>query len=410
VLFSITRDGRLMRRDDPRRGPLQLSDKVQYGVVRRVLAKDESRVIAVIDPQQGRPLVLLDAIHTGHRVSTGIGRCIPLQAQGNIPNEVLLLNEMLVMIYDYFVDVHNLDSGVRLSRFTLDTRSANHVLRWVHGRFFRSLSGNKWFHLALSSPGGRVAMIEQRSAQCVALVNRNDSVSPWALDEDGNLTPWLAQRESPPVKFDLKGQKILKLLAASHDGASIAVECGDGKTYGLQPYSGKVFEVGRQRVPFFVDGRLNQFNGSFRGLRSRIRYVAVSPNGAIVFGNQNLRPHRIRLVEGYNHMQIEQWDGTQLNKAPFTNCTRPPGVRYDLKVARFADGSRIYLDSRGLLHLKSSDPTIPEMSLVLYDHHVTGWSSNGEHCGDDFFLRPGGTKITAGKFCARIMQFTQRLK
>jgi hypothetical protein len=56
-------------------------------------------------------------------------------------------------------------------------------------------------------------------------------------------------------------------------------------------------------------------------------------------------------------------------------------VGYSLRMASWPDGSRAYLDSRGLLHLRSSDADIPEVSLVLADAEIAGWCSDGRLWG-----------------------------
>jgi hypothetical protein len=60
---------------------------------------------------------------------------------------------------------------------------------------------------------------------------------------------------------------------------------------------------------------------------------------------------------------------------------------FRLKVASWPDGSKAWLDSRGLLHLKRGNSTNPEVSLVLTDGPLAAWSSDGKICGPDFFLR-----------------------
>jgi hypothetical protein len=57
-----------------------------------------------------------------------------------------------------------------------------------------------------------------------------------------------------------------------------------------------------------------------------------------------------------------------------------------LQTAQFPNGSKIFLDSRGLLHLKSYDADCPEVSLVLADGEVAGWASDYHVCGPAFFF------------------------
>ncbi len=63
----------------------------------------------------------------------------------------------------------------------------------------------------------------------------------------------------------------------------------------------------------------------------------------------------------------------------------PQGAGYSLQVARWKDGSLAWLDSRGMLHLKSSDQSLPEMTLVLRDGALAGWTSEGWTFGMDYF-------------------------
>jgi hypothetical protein len=69
----------------------------------------------------------------------------------------------------------------------------------------------------------------------------------------------------------------------------------------------------------------------------------------------------------------------------FEPLPRNAGRRYELSVARFEDGSRAVLDSRGLLHLRSSAATLPELTIVLVQGQGAGWMSNGRTWGNTFF-------------------------
>ncbi len=59
-----------------------------------------------------------------------------------------------------------------------------------------------------------------------------------------------------------------------------------------------------------------------------------------------------------------------------------------LKCRKFIwdDGSEAVIDSRGLLHLRSSDPEIPEMTIVLALGKTTAcWAADGIVAGSAYF-------------------------
>lgn len=53
----------------------------------------------------------------------------------------------------------------------------------------------------------------------------------------------------------------------------------------------------------------------------------------------------------------------------------------------FQDGSTIYFDSRGLLHFRGSNPTIPEFTTVAApNYHSAGWCADGRVWGSSYFV------------------------
>ena len=70
----------------------------------------------------------------------------------------------------------------------------------------------------------------------------------------------------------------------------------------------------------------------------------------------------------------------------FHETESPGGAGYSLEAAAWSDGSRAVLDSRGMLHLKSSDPAVPELTLVLCDGALAGWCADGRWFGSAYFI------------------------
>ncbi len=88
----------------------------------------------------------------------------------------------------------------------------------------------------------------------------------------------------------------------------------------------------------------------------------------------------------------------------------PPGVSYKLQMAEWTDGSRAFLDSRGLLHLKSSDPKIPEASFVLAEGTVSGWCATGELWGNDYYTGQKSSKNLSNDIKNILSEFASRLR
>jgi hypothetical protein len=83
---------------------------------------------------------------------------------------------------------------------------------------------------------------------------------------------------------------------------------------------------------------------------------------------------------------------------------------YELSMAAWPDGSRAWLDSRGLLHLRSSGSMIPECTLVLADGQLAGWLSSGRVFGPVYWLHNEAPTATAQEVWDDVLiPFTQRL-
>ncbi len=62
-----------------------------------------------------------------------------------------------------------------------------------------------------------------------------------------------------------------------------------------------------------------------------------------------------------------------------------PDAKSTLWKAEWASGSKAWLDSRGLMHLKSANKVHPEITLALRDGTLSGWLSSGAVFGDDYY-------------------------
>lgn len=82
-----------------------------------------------------------------------------------------------------------------------------------------------------------------------------------------------------------------------------------------------------------------------------------------------------------------------------TRHPHPDNPKISLLTHTWADGSQAVLDTRGLLHLYSSDPEVPDVTiLAIINHPVAAWAADGTVGGHPHFLpSSGGDKICSGR-------------
>jgi hypothetical protein len=122
-----------------------------------------------------------------------------------------------------------------------------------------------------------------------------------------------------------------------------------------------------------------------RNLRHKFQSIAVHHGESLALATRRgtwleIAVHSESLVL---HPLSEPWPHP--SKQFFTPVDRSGQVGYKLQAAKWEDGSEAYLDSRGMLHLKSSDRAIPELTLVLADGEMAGWTSDGDRFGPTYF-------------------------
>ncbi|MDB5145001.1 MAG: hypothetical protein JWQ66_3714 [Mucilaginibacter sp.] len=122
-----------------------------------------------------------------------------------------------------------------------------------------------------------------------------------------------------------------------------------------------------------------------------------------------LDPHGRFLNWKENGMGAVEW--IKPAKRETMEIAHLPNLKFTKYV--WADGSEAVLDSRGLLHLKSSDTRVAECTLLLVLEKTTaGWSADGKLTGNPYFTgnRQAGVMLAADFYAAYIQPFIQRLK
>ena len=136
-------------------------------------------------------------------------------------------------------------------------------------------------------------------------------------------------------------------------------------------------------LPVNIDQALNDIVRQ-KSTRVRLRSIGLCPGVGLVFQAKRGKFVALRVVDG--RLRITgQSDNVRHSSMKGFRSLQISGVLGRYAAANFDDGSQAILDRRGLLHLKSSSPDIPEATFVLFDSNVAGWLSTGQFFGPTYF-------------------------
>lgn len=138
-------------------------------------------------------------------------------------------------------------------------------------------------------------------------------------------------------------------------------------------------------------------------------------NITIKGGSLYLDNREIQILGHSNHIKISEnlesiANGQDEMSESFT-LLQNQEIKFKKKV--WPDGSIALLDNRGLLHLKSSDDKIPQITILLILQRTSAaWSSDGKVCGSTFFIgKENPQEIKVNEFALKYMiPFISRIK
>lgn len=403
----VANDGRLLHWPDARRGARQLTARLPQGRVRCLSITNDGVARLLLGT---KPPTLVTADLSG-------GECAqtPLTASG-LQNAVALeCGGALLLLWGRTVSVYDWRTGEGRAM-----ANAPAGARHERGRFYRQTDDpNLWFAAAWDGVRVRFEPFRFVAApqQVLAVFDREGLDGPWAVLSSGKIVAPILQQEA---RLQTPPGLLNKVIAISQDGHRLWVEGqampqehDEHSWYGplwlwIDLKTGQVY----RSIPHpFLEPELDRFNRQHR-LRKRARGVQATRDGGLALLAS--RKHHVRIAwEGAGKrltlQPLTRADAAGRTNVPFVDAPSPPGTRFWLRVAKWAGGHRVFLDSRGLLHLKSADADVPETTLVLCDHgEVAGWCGDGAVCGGAFFLREPQRSDPAAVF-ANIQKFVARL-
>jgi len=113
----------------------------------------------------------------------------------------------------------------------------------------------------------------------------------------------------------------------------------------------------------------------------QVKSIKVSPSGRLAINHMELRHNA-------NKLSLESWT-TVNNVIPNLNGQESTIPGTQIRITRYVlnTGIEAWMDSRGLLHLRSQDPNVREITLVVIQNKPTAcWAADGAYCGYRYFI------------------------
>ena len=391
-LFAATKDGRLLHWDGPSLGGRQLTTDLPPGRVIGVhIDDDTARAFAVVvNPHLPTQMIIADLTS---------GRCTraELKTAGVVPVGACFRGGVCYLIHKRQVEAFALASAGRLGSAHPDIAG----LTWHRDRFFRR-AGGAWHVLAHDGNAVRFEEVPHTAREAVALFDRTGHDGPWQFLSDGRLIDGLGH----DCTTFARPATSWSFLGVSRDGGRVAVQTKSGAVV-VDLAAGEVTPAGINYDQLLLAPQINWAYGT-GSLRTKFRGVFYGARGELgLVSRQDTAVFVVRGADG--GLTLRNAGGFPSVNRPLQTFVRLRGRQQRLMVAAWDDGSRAYLDGRGLLHLKSADKSLPEISLVLSDQTVAAWSSEGKVCGPAYFIGDA-TPTDPGYFDDLVHRFTARLR
>ena len=407
--LAFTKDRRVMLWSKAGWGAEQLADDISGGPLRWVSQPaGESCLYAVIGPPRGSQLHLLE-IDLKNRSCQ--------EAQMEICDEMHLCvcaqGGALFVIGRQHVDVINMVSGQLIAKQAIPDG-----MIWQRDRFFRRGATGSWHALSFNGVAATwECVLNQTATRCPLLLTmfeRAGMEGAIGVTARGDL---YSTATGNLRKVNHNCQPSVKVLSIAHGGERIVLGSLGGSQAELA--KGTVVDVETLVVHEThpnvgdPDALADPFPSVVRpmSLRTRINQVCVDLQGVLT-----LITRKQQLALYYDSktdkIVLRRGDsfGSYVGKKLGFKPVKGGGPRgYQLAAATWDDGSQAVLDSRGLLHLRSADPAISEVSMVLYDDVVSGWCSDGRMWGSEYFIGDLPAAPAREVFETCIRPFGQRL-
>lgn len=146
-----------------------------------------------------------------------------------------------------------------------------------------------------------------------------------------------------------------------------------------------------------------------RVIHSRYRGLGVNSDGALTLVSRRGQHWPLQHLVGLRALRFPSQPPALSRTSSlkhfqeFTTVAEFSGG-FALEQAEWPDGSKAWLDGRGLLHLRSSLSSLQELTLVLCDGPIAGWLADGSVFGPNYWYGGGEPTVSASEVHQQFLQ------
>ena len=377
--LAVMSDRRLIRYEGSRRGGEILLTKVPPGKTLWLERLDAGTYVLKAGNLQ-RAARLVHAAPNGPARVMELGTGMPTLAAWRTGNVLLVIGDTDVCAY-------SLRDGQLLDRLP-------NPGRWHRGRFFSS--SQKFYVVNWDGANVRFDSVDFPASMSVSSVvtifDRDGYEGPWVLNQLCQVTSLLTgERLQIPLPLGQSSHR--RNVHVSRDGHRVYLTIPDlnwHQLFDLASGKGEIMRAPLDDLEALDPAPpLPSWN-----LLTKVEAIAASASEGLRIRNRK-GVERILQLDSTGRLRFQETCSASVT-TPFLgfhalSMGSPTKSGGTLEGALWPSGSRAVLDHRGLLHLRSHHTGVGEITLVLSESEVAGWTSEQIVCGNEFFLRPGQT-------------------
>ncbi len=401
-LWLVTRDGRLLWYPEAKYGGIEVARGISKQHI-RAHHVDTDRLQLVVIPEPDVGFILTANGPRQHAEA----RVLDLGGLDASAAEVSMTNGAVWFFHDSTLSMFDSATGQFLAReqgavarvgsnvvrdqkhqLTVKSRAAGHIVSESIANPFADQIG----HVIQLPHRGIVAITQDLSLWCwthpFSQTSSTSQCSTSILTDRGPAIHVATSSDRQRLLFELRPPvRVLRALNGVRGSARYVM-------LSLKPEPGRVLADGHT-VAILSTLEQMALPSRFPAVRKKLLGLQPHRDGLVFFRTPTRSSVQLRVSDNKRHLKLLQFRGSR--QADFVEFgeSQPLDEDNPAKTPRLrrADlrGGPVWLDSRGLLHFRSNRDD-SELTLVLHDDHLAGWSSRWGTFGGPYFIGEANAK------------------